>query len=80
MLKVPFYYLWECYKALTINALYKRFGNPAPIDFPDECEEWDPSRLETIIKSNLELLHFVGATCKMSQTHINEFEHIFDMW
>lgn len=80
MLNVPFYYLWECYKALNIHALYKRVENPEPIEFPEDYQEWDPSRLETIIKGNMDILHCVDATCKKSQAHINEFEHTFDLW
>lgn len=79
-LKIPFYYLLESYKALYTNALLKRIDNSETFELLNEYSQWDVTRLENVLKSTMELLQHVNLICKKSKEHVNEFEHIFDIW
>ncbi|XP_043463304.1 uncharacterized protein MCAP_0864-like [Leptopilina heterotoma] len=80
ILKIPFYFLLESYKAMYTNALLKRNDNAESFDLLDEYPQWDVSRLDNVLKSNMELLQHVNLICKKSREHVNEFDHLFDIW
>lgn len=62
------------------NALLKRFDNTESFDLLNEYPQWDVSRLDNVLKSNMELLQHVNLICKKSREHVNEFDHFFDIW